>query len=116
MQKNWPEIAKELSGLMTVDRKEAPDTRAAFSTLGKVARAPGALDPKTTERIALVLGIDARCDGELALHARAVRQLGGTRAEVLDTISIGVYRGGGPSAIYSAQALETFDQLTALSQ
>ena len=116
MQKNWPETAKELSGLMNAARNGAPDTRAAFSKLGKAVGAPGALDPKTKERIALVLGIDARCDGELALHARATRQLGVTRAELLDVISMGVYRGGGPSAIYSAQALETCDQLTALSQ
>ncbi len=116
MHKDWSEIAKDLSGLMNTARKGSPDTWAAFSALSKAAGASGALDPKTKELIALALGIAARCDGCLAFHARAVQQLGGTRAEVLDVISMAVYMGGGPSAIYGAQALEAFDQFTALSQ
>ncbi|MEI7606875.1 MAG: carboxymuconolactone decarboxylase family protein [Rhodospirillaceae bacterium] len=110
MHKNWAEIAKELSGLMGEARKSAPEPWAGFSGLAKAATAPGALDTKTKELIALALGIAARCDGCLAFHAKAVQSLGGSRAEVLDVISMAVYMGGGPSAIYGAQALEAYDQ------
>ncbi len=113
MHKNWPAIAKDLSGLMTEARKGSPETWTAFSGLAKAATAPGALDAKTKELIALALGIAARCDGCLAFHAKAVHALGGSRAEVLDVIAMSVYMGGGPSAIYGAQALEAFDQFNA---
>ncbi len=113
MHKDWGAIAGDLSGLMAGARKGSPEPWAAFSGLAKAATAPGALDTKTKELIALALGIAARCDGCLAFHAKAVQQLGGTRAEVLDVIAMAVYMGGGPSAIYGAQALEAFDQFSA---
>ena len=113
MHKDWTAIARELSGLMGEARKGSPETWAGFSGLAKAATAPGALDTKTKELIALALGIAARCDGCLAFHAKAVHQLGGSRAEVLDVISMAVYMGGGPSAIYGAQALEAYDQFAA---
>lgn len=113
MHKDWGAIAKDLSGLMGEARKGAPESWAAFSGLAKAATAPGALDAKTKELVALALGIAARCDGCLAFHAKAVAQLGGSREEVLDVISMAIYMGGGPSAIYGAQALEAFDHFTA---
>ncbi len=112
MHKDWTKIARELSDLMGVTRQGTPETWAGFSAMAKAATAPGALDPKTKELIALALGIAARCDGCLAFHGKAVAQLGGTRAEVLDVIAMAVYMGGGPSAIYGAQALEAYDQFS----
>ena len=113
MHKDWVRIAEELSPLMGEARKGSPAAWSGFAALAKGATAPGALDTKTKELIALALGIAARCDGCLAFHAREIVQLGGTRAEVLDVISMAVYMGGGPSAIYGAQALESFDQFAA---
>lgn len=113
MHKDWVKIAKELSPLMGEARKSSPEAWGGFSALAKAATAPGALDTKTKELIALALGIAARCDGCLAFHAKEIVQLGGSRAEVLDVISMAVYMGGGPSAIYGAQALESFDQFAA---
>ena len=113
MHKDWPAIARELGTAMGIARKGSPDAWTAFSGLAKAATAPGALDPKTKELIALALGIAARCDGCLAFHAKAVAQLGGTREEVLDVIGMSLYMGGGPSAMYGAQALEAYDQFTA---
>ncbi len=116
MHKDWVKIAKELSPLMGEARKSSPETWAGFGALAKAATAPGALDTKTKELIALALGIGARCDGCLAFHAKEIVQLGGTRAEVLEVISMAVYMGGGPSAIYGAQALESYDQFSALAK
>lgn len=116
MHKDWSAIAKELSGLMGDARKSAPESWAAFSGLARAATANNALDPKTKELIALALGIAARCDGCLAFHAKAVVQFGGSREEVLDVISMAIYMGGGPSAIYGAQALEAYDQFAAAAK
>ncbi|MBI1209647.1 MAG: carboxymuconolactone decarboxylase family protein [Azospirillum sp.] len=113
MYKDWPQLAKELSPTMAEGRKSLPDAWGAFANLAKAATAPSALDTKTKELIALAIGIAVRCDGCLAFHAKAVAQHGGTRAEVLDTIAMAIYMGGGPSAIYGAQALEAFDQFAA---
>ncbi|MEI8395078.1 MAG: carboxymuconolactone decarboxylase family protein [Rhodospirillaceae bacterium] len=116
MHKDWPKIAKELSPLMGEARKGSPEAWAGFGALAKGATAPGALNSLAKELIALALGIAARCDGCLAFHAKEVVQLGGTRAEVLEVVAMAVYMGGGPSAIYGAQALEAFDQFVAQVQ
>ena len=63
MHKDWVKIAKELSPLMGEARKSSPEAWTGFGALAKAATAPGALDTKTKELIALALGIAARCDG-----------------------------------------------------
>ena len=72
---------------------------------------PGVLDSKTKELIALAIGITARCDGCLAFHAKAAKKHGATRDEVIETIAVALYMGGGPSMIYGAEALSCFDAL-----
>jgi len=83
-----------------------------FSAMAKAALELGALDSKTKELIALAIGVSARCDGCIAFHAKAAHQRGASREEVLETIGMAIYMGGGPSMVYGAQALEAFDQFT----
>jgi AhpD family alkylhydroperoxidase len=113
MVKDWEELAGGLSKLVGQVRAGAPDAMKGFSALAKGATAAGVLDAKTKELIALALGIAARCDGCLAFHAKAVVELGGTREEVMETIAMAVYMGGGPSFMYGALAVEAFDQFAA---
>ena len=61
--------------------------------------------------VALAIGITARCDGCLAFHAKAAKKHGATREEVIETIAVALYMGGGPSMIYGAEALSCFDAL-----
>ncbi|CAA7627724.1 Uncharacterized homolog of gamma-carboxymuconolactone decarboxylase subunit [Candidatus Terasakiella magnetica] len=114
MLKDWNELAGGLSKMLGQVRGGTPDTMKAFSAMAKAATAEGALDTKTKELIALALGIAARCDGCLAFHAKAVVELGGTREEVMETIGMSVYMGGGPSLMYGALALEAYDQFVGL--
>ena len=113
MHKDWGAIANELSALMADTRKGIPDVGKAFGQLAAAATAPGALDTKTKELIALAIGIAGRCDGCIAFHVRAAVRQGATREEILETIGTTIYRGGGPSMVYGAQALEAFDQFSA---
>ena len=51
-------------------------------------------------------------DGCIGFHTSAAIHHGATRDEVLETVGVAIYMGGGPSYVYGAQALEAFDQLT----
>ncbi len=116
MLKDWNELAGGLSKLVGQVRGGAPEAMKGFSAMAKAATAEGALDARTKELIALALGIAARCDGCLAFHAKAVVDLGGTREQVMETIAMSVYMGGGPSLMYGALALEAYDQFAGLKQ
>ena len=110
MHKDWKQVAKELSGLMAETRRSIPEVGKAFQQLAAAATAEGALDTKTKELIALAIGITARCDGCVAFHAAAAVRHGASREEILETIGMAIYMGGGPSLVYGAQALEAYEQ------
>ena len=112
MYKDWDKITKDLGAAMAQTRKGIPDVAKSFGALAKAATASGALDTKTKELIALAIGIAARCDGCIGFHTKAAIHHGATREEILETISMSIYMGGGPSMIYGAQALEAFDQFS----
>ncbi len=110
MYKDWKQVAKELSALMVETRRGIPEVGKAFQQLAAAATAEGVLDTKTKELIALAIGITARCDGCVAFHAGAAVRHGANREEVLETIGMAIYMGGGPSLVYGAQALEAYEQ------
>ena len=110
---DWDGFIDQMNGRMADLRKAIPGVAKEFNLLAREAIAPGALDPKTKELIALAIGIAARCDGCLAYHAKAALKHGATREEIADTIGVAVYMGGGPSMIYGAEALDVYDTLAA---
>lgn len=109
---DWSAFIDETNAQLAKLRPAMPDTAAGFSALAKAACKRGALDPKVKELIALGIGIGARCDGCLAMHAKALVRLGATREEVAEAVAMAVYMGGGPSMMYGARALDAFDQLS----
>lgn len=111
MHKDWKTANRTLSQSIQEYRKTAPDLATAFSALADAATTAGSLSPKTKELIALAIGIAGRCDGCIGFHTSAAIRHGATRKEVLETIGVAIYMGGGPSYVYGAQALEAFDQL-----
>ena len=112
MSKNYPEMATDLSVSINRLRKGIPDTMKGFSTMATAATADGSLDPKTKELIATAIGVAVRCDGCIASHTKAAEKNGASREEILETLGMAVYMGGGPSIVYAAQALDAFDQFT----
>lgn len=113
MSKIYKEVIQDSSTALGKLRKEMPDVMTAFGALAQAATKEGALDKKTKELLALALGVAARCDGCIGLHMQALVKLGVTRAEVLETLGMAIYMGGGPSAVYAADALKALDELTA---
>jgi AhpD family alkylhydroperoxidase len=83
-----------------------------FGALAKAATAPGAVDPKTKELIALSIGVTQRCDGCIGYHGKALAELGASREEVAEVLGMCVYMGGGPALMYAADALRAFDQFS----
>jgi len=109
MYKDWQNTTDELTRLMQSFGKGHPEVAKGFSQLSKAAEKDGALSAKDKELMALSIGVAIRCEGCIAFHAKAAAEYGATRAEVLETIGVCLYMGGGPSFVYGAQALEAFD-------
>lgn len=110
---NYHELTKGISANLTPLRKDQPDLMTAFSDMAKAATRDGALDKKTKELIALALGVAARCDACIGFHVQALVRLGATKAEVEEALGMAVYMGGGPSLMYSANALAAYDEFSA---
>lgn len=113
MTKEYKQITKDLSASLAKLRMAAPELMKGFGDLAAAATKDGALDKKTKELIALALGVAARCDGCLGFHTQALAKLGATKQEVVDTLGMAVYMGGGPSLMYAADALVAFEQAQA---
>ncbi len=111
MHKKWKAENSSLSEAISNYRAVAPEVAQGFSGLASAASGPGVLDMKTKELIALAIGIAGRCDGCIGFHTAAAIKHGASRDEVLETIGMAIYMGGGPSYVYGAQALEAYDQL-----
>ena len=109
---NWPETTKKLSADLRNLRGGAPDVMKAFSGLAQAALAPKALDTKTKELIALAIGVAVRCDDCIAFHVKAAIEQGASREEILETLSMAVYMGAGPSVMYASHALNAFEQFS----
>lgn len=113
MTKSYQDITKDISAYTGELRKLVPGAMDGFYAMAKGATAPGAVDEKTKELIALAIGVSTRCDGCIGFHSKALVRLGATRAEVAETLGMCVYMGGGPSLMYAADALRAFDEFSA---
>ena len=80
--------------------------------MATAATKDGVLDKKTKELIALALGVASRCDGCIGFHTQALSKLGATQQEVIETLGMAVYMGGGPSLMYAAEAISAFEEAT----
>jgi len=112
MSKDYKEITSDISTYMAKMRNEMPEVMNGFYALSQAATKDGALDKKTKELIALAVGIAAHCDGCIGFHTQALVKLGVTRQELVETLGMAVYMGGGPSLMYAAEALQAYEQLS----
>lgn len=112
MTKDYKQIIGDISQYTGELKKSSPEAMSGFYAMAKAATADGALDKKTKEFIALAIGVTQRCDGCIGFHAKALKDLGATRQEVSEVLSMCVYMGGGPALMYAADALRAFDQFS----
>ena len=113
MSKDYRARAGEIDAGAAALFKAAPEPMRGLRSLMEAAAAPGALDSKTKELMALAIAVATRCEGCIVYHARAAHRLGAGREEVAETIGVALEMGGGPAAVYGAEALAAFDQFAA---
>ena len=109
---HYRDLTQGVSTKLAQLRSSTPEVMKAFNELGRAATAPGALDAKTQELIALALSVAVRCDPCIGFHTKALVKLGASRQELDETLGVATYMGGGPSLMYSANALAAFDDMT----
>ena len=90
-----------------------PPVMKAFSAMAQAALAPGALDTKTKELVAIGIAVAIRCDDCIAFHVKAALEHGASAEEILETLGMAVYLGAGPSVMYASHALAAMTELKA---
>ena len=101
-------VLDELSPLHRALRRAIPDVYRGFKELHDASFAPGVLDVKTKELIALAIGVVEGCDGCIASHSQAAVRAGATRQEAAEAIGVTFLMNGGPATIYGPRAYEAF--------
>lgn len=89
-------------------RQMIPGVYEGFVGLSNAAMAPGALDARTKELLALVMAVTLRCDGCIATHARGAATHGATREEVAEALGVTFLMNGGPGTVYGPRAYDAF--------
>lgn len=108
--KNYIELHQHLEERLAQLGSEIPSPMTGFARLHKKAVADGALSRKVKEMMALAISIAVGCEGCIAYHTHDAVEAGATRAELLETIGVGLMMGGGPGSIYATYALEAIEQ------
>jgi AhpD family alkylhydroperoxidase len=94
-------------------RHAIPQVYAGYRELHDSALAPGALDAKTKELIALAIAVSKECDGCIAAHAHAAVRHGATPAEAAEAIGVTFLMNGGPATVYGPRAFDAFREFYA---
>ena len=123
MTTNYPELHQHLEDRLTQLGREMPGPMSGFTRLHKKAVEDGALSARIKEMMALAVSIAVGCEGCIAYHVHDAIKAGATRAELLETIGVGVMTlapalrfgasagvAGGPGTIYAAHALDAVEQ------
>jgi AhpD family alkylhydroperoxidase len=102
------DVLDALSPLHRELRRAVPDVYQGFGALHHAAFAPGALDARTKELIALAIGVVEGCDGCIASHAQAAAKAGASKQEAAEAIGVTFLMKGGPATIYGPRAYSAF--------
>ena len=111
MTPDYRALIKETDACAVELKKLIPEAFTAFGALSRAAQAPGVLDRKTKELLALAISVAVRCDPCIAYHARGALRAGVSREEIAEALGVAIQMGGGPSVNYASRALQAYDQL-----
>lgn len=112
MTDSYVALTKDLQTHLATLRKELPDVLQGFTSLAQAANKEGALDKKTKELIAMALAVANRCPGCIGFHAQTLVRLNTSQAELMETLGMAIYMGGGPSLMYAAEAVKAFGEFS----
>ena len=103
MSKSFTTITNDVSKALGTLRKEIPETMQGF----------GAMSALDKELIALAIGVSSRCDACIGFHVKALIRLGVSKEQLMETLAICAYMGGGPTLMYAAEAVRAYEAFTA---
>ena len=112
MSKDYAQIANDVITGVGLLRQGSPEAMKAFASLATAGTATSAIDTKTKELMALAIGVATHCEGCVAYHTKMAHQHGATREEVLETVALAIYMGGGPAAVFGGDAVRAYDQFS----
>ncbi len=108
---DWKDHNRDMRAKIREMNKLIPETTSGFGTLSKAVKDNGTLDLKTKEFIAVAIAIADRCEPCIGFHIEALMRTGASREELADVLAMSIQMGGGPALMYSAKALEAWDQM-----
>ena len=111
MSKAYLQITNDVSKALGTLRKEIPQTMQGFSSMAQSALKDGALSELQKELISLAIAVTQRCDACIGFHIKALIRLGATREQIMETLGVCTYMGGGPALMYAADAVRAYEQL-----
>ena len=112
MSKSFTVITHDVSKALGTLRNDIPETMQGFNAMAKAALAPGALSALDKELIALAIGVASRCDACIGFHVKALIRLGVSREQLMETLAVCTYMGGGPSLMHAAEAVRAYEEMT----
>ena len=111
MQQEWTNKLNTLIHGAGNFAKINPPVSQAFHQLEAATRQKRLLDDKTHELISLAVAVTTRCDGCIAVHAKKAIDLGVTREEIAEALSVAISLNAGAALTYTARVLEAVDTL-----
>lgn len=111
MSKSHVQITNDVSKALATLRKEIPDTMQGFGAMAKSALQDGALTELHKELIALAIAVSQRCDACIGFHVKALIRLGASREQLMETLAVCTYMGGGPALMYAAEAVRAYEEM-----
>lgn len=115
MSKSFVTLTRDVAQGLDALRRGIPETMQGFNAMAKSALRVGAIDELHKELIALAIGVASRCDACIGFHVKALIRLGVSREQLMETLGICTYMGGGPTLMYAAEAVRAYDELMASS-
>ena len=89
-----PEELRQRRARLNETMGEADDFFRKFGTLDDEAYSDGAIDKKHKELMVLAISVATRCEECVLYHLDGCRREGASRAEIVESIKIGVMAGG----------------------
>lgn len=112
MSKSFVQITTDVSKALATLHKENTETMQGFSAMAKASLKDGALTELQKELIALAIAVTQRCDACIGFHVKALIRLGASREQIMETLGVCTYMGGGPALMYAAEAVRALDEMS----
>lgn len=109
---SWNDKNARTREQLKVWNRTHPEVAKGFGALSKSVKEEGVLDFKVKEFVALGIAVSQRCEACIGMHTEALVKVGATRAEVADVLAMTIQMGGGPALMYTAKAMEAFDEMS----